>query len=206
MIAGKFSNVFVDLDKRINPLHLNPDMLVGCHIPNLITKPFDITKEYAQIIYNQTSSCLDKVFRKWDEKDGGLTEQCQQLAYVVLVELLVYQFASPVRRTETQDLLFTIHNFERFIDSPTLTGMATRTLKTKYGAGANSVSRTGAIICHTKQAKAVYHPFEDKVAAEDSAPEPATASTPLPLFKLLLLLLPSPLPQLPVLKVPQSRV
>ena len=159
-------------------------MLVGRYIPNLIAKPFDVTKEYAQIIYDQTSSPrLDKVLRKWDEEDWGSTEQRQQLAYVILVELLAYQFASPVRWIETQDLLFTVHDFERFIEigpSPTLTGMATRTLKAKYEAGDDSVSRTRAILCHAKHAKEVYYQFEDEVAAEDGGPEPVISSAPTP--------------------------
>lgn len=49
-----------------------------------------------------------------------------------LIELLSYQFASPVRWIETQDVLFKHFNFERLIElgpSPTLTGMASRTQK-----------------------------------------------------------------------------
>jgi fatty acid synthase subunit alpha len=175
------------LGKKINPVHLNPDMLVGRYIPNLIARPFEVTKEYAQIIYDQTSSPrLDKVLRKWDEEDWGSTEQRQQLAYVILVELLAYQFASPVRWIETQDLLFTVHDFERFIEigpSPTLTGMATRTLKAKYEAGDDSVSRTRVILCHAKHVKEVYYQFEDEAAVENSAPEPATSSAPAPVVQ-----------------------
>lgn len=158
-------------------------MLVGRYIPNLIARPFEVTREYAQIIYDQTSSpCLDKVLREWDKEGWGSAEQCQQLAYLILVELLAYQFASPVRWIETQDLLFTIHDFERFIEigpSPTLTGMATRTLKAKYEAGDDSVSRTRAILCHAKHTKEVYYQFDDEVATENT-PEPAATSTPAP--------------------------
>jgi len=161
-------------------------MLVGRYIPNLIAKPFEVTKDYAQIIYDQTSSPrLDKVLRKWDEENWGSTEQRQQLAYVILVELLAYQFASPVRWIETQDLLFSAHDFERFIEigpSPTLTGMATRTLKAKYEASDDSVSRIRAILCHAKHAKEVYYQFEDEVAADDSTSEPVTGSAPAPVI------------------------
>ena len=177
--------VFADLGKKINPLHLNPDMLVGRYIPNLIAKPFEVTKEYAQVIYDQTSSPrLDKVLRNWDEEGWGSVGQRQQLAYVILVELLAYQFASPVRWIETQDLLFTVHDFERFIEigpSPTLTGMATRTLKAKYEAGDDSVSRTRAILCHAKHTTEVYYQLEDEVVSGESTPEPASASAPAPL-------------------------
>jgi len=159
-------------------------MLVGRYIPNLIAKPFEVTKEYAQIIYDQTSSPrVDKVLRKWDQEGWGSVGQRQQLAYVILVELLAYQFASPVRWIETQDLLFTVHDFERFIEigpSPTLTGMATRTLKAKYEAGDDSVSRTRAILCHAKHTKEVYYQFEDEISSEGGASEQAITSAPAP--------------------------
>ncbi|KAF8753393.1 fatty acid synthase [Rhizoctonia solani] len=84
---------------------------------NLIAKPFEVTKEYAQIIYDQTSSPrLDKILSNWDRDDWGSPEQRQKLAYTILVELLAYQFASPVRWIQTQDLLFTYYNFERLIE------------------------------------------------------------------------------------------
>ncbi|KAE9396321.1 hypothetical protein BT96DRAFT_996816 [Gymnopus androsaceus JB14] len=60
------------LSKKIDPTHLNPDVLIGNYIPNLIAKPFDVSREYAQIIYDQTSSPrLGKVLRKWDEDKWG---------------------------------------------------------------------------------------------------------------------------------------
>jgi fatty acid synthase subunit alpha len=78
---------------------------------------------------------LDKVLKKWDQEKWAEPAQRQKLAYIILVELLAYQFASPVRWIETQDLLFAKFAFERLIEigpSPTLTGMAQRTLKAKY--------------------------------------------------------------------------
>ncbi|KAG2057424.1 hypothetical protein BDR06DRAFT_1005063 [Suillus hirtellus] len=58
------------LSKKINLSLLNLDMLIGKCIPNLVTKPFDITREYAQLIYDQMSSPhLDKVLKKWDHDD-----------------------------------------------------------------------------------------------------------------------------------------
>ncbi|CAL1716945.1 unnamed protein product [Somion occarium] len=177
------------LSKKINPSHLNPDMLVGKYVPNLIAKPFQVSKEYAQLIYDQTlSPRLDKVLRKWDQENWGAREQRQKLAYVILVELLAYQFASPVRWIETQDILFTQYQFERFVEigpSPTLTGMATRTLKAKYENQDNSVSRTRVILCHAKNQKEVYYQFEDEPeeaapteSAADASGAPAAAAAP----------------------------
>ncbi|EIW57289.1 fatty acid synthase [Trametes versicolor FP-101664 SS1] len=173
------------LSKKINPAHLNPDTLVGKYVPNLIAKPFEVTKEYAQLIYDQTlSPRLDKVLRKWDQDNWGSQEQRQKLAYIILVELLAYQFASPVRWIETQDILFTHYKFERFVEigpSPTLNGMATRTLKAKYETQDDSVTHRRAIFCHAKHTKDVYYQFEDEAEApaesssDDSSPAPAAA-------------------------------
>ncbi|KAF8312438.1 fatty acid synthase, partial [Clavulina sp. PMI_390] len=172
------------LSKKINSAHLNPDLLINKYIPNLIAKPFQVTKEYAQIIYDQTMSPrLDKVIKSWDEENWGAHAQRQKLAYTILVELLAYQFASPVRWIETQDLLFAHYKFERFIElgpGPTLTGMATRTLKAKYEVSDDSLNVTRAIFCHAKNQKEIYYQFEDEAAEEPAgeASEPAAASTP----------------------------
>ncbi|OBZ72637.1 Fatty acid synthase subunit beta [Grifola frondosa] len=171
------------LSKKINAAHLNPDTLVGKYVPNLVAKPFQVSKDYAQLIYDQTlSPRLDKVLRKWDQDQWGSVEHRQKLAYIILVELLAYQFASPVRWIETQDILFTHYGFERFIEigpSPTLTGMASRTLKAKYEVQDDSVSHARIILCHAKHTKEVYYQFEDELeapAADSSSVE--TSATP----------------------------
>ena len=82
---------------------------------SFLSKPFDISCEYAQIIYNQTSSPkLDKVLKKWEQDKWASAENHQKLAYIILVELLAYQFASPVCWIKTQDLLFTAFNISRY--------------------------------------------------------------------------------------------
>ena len=155
-------------------------MLIGKYVPNLVAKPFEVTREYAQMIYDQTSSPrLDKVLRHWDRDNWADYEHRQRLAYTILVELLAYQFASPVRWIETQDILFTHYNFERFIEigpSPTLTGMATRTLKAKYEAQDDSVSRNRIILCHSKNTKEIYYQYEDETVAEAPAESSETAA------------------------------
>ncbi len=175
---------WTDLSKKINAKHLNADFLVGKYIPNLVAKPFEVSREYAQIIYDQTSSpSLDKVLKKWDEEDWGSSAQRQLLAYTILVELLAYQFASPVRWIETQDRLFTDYSFERLIElgpSPTLTGMAIRTLKAKYEAADDSISRSRTILCHAKNAKEIYYQYEDEPdapAESDAISEPMAVTS-----------------------------
>jgi fatty acid synthase subunit alpha len=151
--------VSIDLSKKINPDTLNPDMLVGKYVPNLIAKPFAVSREYAQIIHDPTSSPrLDKVLQKWEEDNWGSSENRQMLAYVILVELLAYQFASPVRWIQTQDLLSTQFNFERPFEldpPPALAGMSSRALKAKCESSDGSVSRTSVILCCAKNTKEV---------------------------------------------------
>jgi fatty acid synthase subunit beta len=104
-------------------------MLIGEYIPNLIAKSFNISREYAQLIYDQTSSPrINKVLRQCNEENWARAAHRQKLAYIILVELLAYQFVSPVHWIETQDKLFMDFDFEQFVEvgpSPTLTGMVT---------------------------------------------------------------------------------
>ena len=101
----------------------------------------------------------------------------QELAHTLLVELLAYQFASPVRWIETQDVILAEKTTERIVEigpADTLGGMARRTLASKYEAydAAKSVQRQ--ILCYNKDAKEIYYdvdPVEDE-------PEPAASSAP----------------------------
>jgi fatty acid synthase subunit alpha len=61
---------------------------------------------------------------------------------------------------------------------PTLTGMATRTLKAKYEASDDSIGLTRVIYCHAKHPKEIYYQFEDEAAQPESGPESAAAPEP----------------------------
>ena len=152
------------MSKKINLATFRPELLEGRYIPNLIAEPYEISKRYAEKIYNQTMSPrLDKVLKAWDREDWGSTANRSKLGYIILVELLAYQFASPVRWIETQDLLFSKFAVERFIEfgpSPTLTGMAQRTLKLKYEQQDGSIGMRRQMLCIAKnQTEIYYHNF-----------------------------------------------
>lgn len=110
----------------------------------------------------------------------------QELAHTLLVELLAYQFASPVRWIETQDVILAEKTTERIVEigpADTLGVMAKRTLASKYEAydAAKSVQRQ--ILCYNKDAKEIYYdvdPVEDEPepAAGSSESAPATSSAP----------------------------
>ncbi|KAK4956438.1 beta subunit of fatty acid synthetase [Elasticomyces elasticus] len=108
----------------------------------------------------------------------------QELAHTLLVELLAYQFASPVRWIETQDVILGEKTTERIVEigpADTLGGMAKRTLAAKYEAydAARSVQRQ--ILCYNKDAKDIYYdvdPVEDEpVAAAAPTPSAGGASS-----------------------------
>lgn len=100
----------------------------------------------------------------------------QELAHTLLVELLAYQFASPVRWIETQDVFLAERTAERIVEigpADTLGVMAKRTLASKYEAydAAKSVQRQ--ILCYNKDAKEIYY----DVDVIEEEPEPAAASS-----------------------------
>lgn len=110
----------------------------------------------------------------------------QELAHTLLVELLAYQFASPVRWIETQDVILAEKTTERIVEigpADTLGVMAKRTLASKYEAydAAKSVQRQ--ILCYNKDAKEIYYdvdPVEDEPeapASSDSGPAPSASSS-----------------------------
>ena len=115
----------------------------------------------------------------------------QELAHTLLVELLAYQFASPVRWIETQDVILAEKMTERIVEigpADTLGVMAKRTLASKYEAydAAKSVQRQ--ILCYNKDAKEIYYdvdPVDDEPApaAVDSAPAASSSgSAPAPVM------------------------
>ncbi|BGP33270.1 fatty acid synthase alpha subunit Lsd1 [Rhodotorula toruloides] len=172
------------LSKKVNPAHFNADLLVGRYIPNLTAVHYEVSKEYAERIHTQTSSPrLNKILKAWDEERWGAPENRNKLGYAILIELLAYQFASPVRWIETQDILFRDFKFERLVElgpSPTLTGMATRTQKLKYEAHDSSVGIKRSIYCIAKHQKEIYYQFDDVAGEEAPAPAAAAPSAPAP--------------------------
>ncbi|TDH65379.1 hypothetical protein CCR75_002038 [Bremia lactucae] len=104
-------------------------LLVNRYIPNLVATPFSLKRSYFEEVYAATKSpYLEEVL---DPMQWELTSKAQ-LAHLLVVELLAYQFASPVQWIKTQALLFSEGGARRFVEigpAPTLTNMAIRTLQ-----------------------------------------------------------------------------
>lgn len=99
-------------------------------IPNVLAEQFNTSRKFAESLLQQTGSQpIAELLR--DAKWSDLT--ADKISYEFLVELLAFQFASPVRWIETQNLLFGALRTERLIEigpAPTLFTMAKRTLET----------------------------------------------------------------------------
>lgn len=103
----------------------------------------------------------------------------QELAHTLLVELLAYQFASPVRWIETQDVILAEQRSERIVEigpADTLGGMARRTLASKYEAYDAATSVQRQILCYNKDAKEIYYDVDPVEEEPESAAEAPAAS------------------------------
>lgn len=124
------------------PEDLDVDRLVGRYVPNLVARPFALTREFAESILEVVpSEPVSEVLGAWEEWSQSPVE----LARILLVELLAWQFASPVRWIETQDVLFRDPaegglGVEHLVEvglaaSPTLANLAAKTLLLPQHAG-----------------------------------------------------------------------
>ncbi|KAK9458205.1 3-oxoacyl-reductase [Dipodascopsis uninucleata] len=105
----------------------------------------------------------------------------QELAHILLIELLAYQFASPVRWIETQDVIFQDFKSERLVEigpSPTLAGMAQRTLKAKYESYDAALSLQRQVLCYSKDAKEIYYIPDPVIEDTPASSEPSTSAAP----------------------------
>ncbi|WP_024443487.1 type I polyketide synthase [Mycobacterium sp. UM_WGJ] len=169
--------------ERVMPRDQDPALIVGRYIPNLVPKPFTLDREFIQEIRDLVpAEPLDEVLADYDT---WRNEKPAELCRKVVIELLAWQFASPVRWIETQDLLFIEQaagglGVERFVEigvktAPTVAGLATNTLKLPEYAHSTvevlNAERDAAVLFATDT-----DPEPEEVVEEDSgagAPEGA---------------------------------
>ena len=108
--------------ERCLPPEIDPDVLTGRYIPNLYPVAFELTREYVSAVAQTADSeILRGLLADWERTPAP--EACRTL----LVELLAWQFASPVRWIETVDVLCQ-GQIERIVEvgvghAPTLTNL-----------------------------------------------------------------------------------
>ncbi|MCR8899540.1 DUF1729 domain-containing protein [Gordonia sp. GONU] len=174
--------------EELLPTDIDIDILIGRYIPNLVPRLFNLGRDFVEEIAALVpSDPLNAVLADWD----SWTAKPAELARVLLIELLAWQFASPVRWIETQDLLFSGPErnglgVQRFVEiglkgAPTLTGLANNTLKLDDYASATTevvnVERDSDVILAKD---AGHEPDEDEIdapaASADALAEAAPAA------------------------------
>ncbi|WP_313549448.1 fatty acid synthase subunit beta domain-containing protein, partial [Corynebacterium sp.] len=100
-LLGGVDNFRTHLDSLI-PQQVDLDVLRGRYIPNLVARPFELTREFVEAMAEVVDSkYVNDILADFDKA----IENPVQLGRTLLIELLAWQFASPVRWIETQDLL-----------------------------------------------------------------------------------------------------
>ncbi len=122
-------NAFRDHLDRLLPAEVDPEALVGRYIPNLTATQFALTREFVEQINEVVDSpIITKVLNNFDKQ----LKKPGKLARTLLMELLAWQFCSPVRWIETQDLVLGDLNVTRIVEvgvatAPTIANLAART-------------------------------------------------------------------------------
>jgi fatty acid synthase len=170
------------------PERIEPRLLVGRYVPNLVPQPFSIQRAYVETVRDHVGSdALTAVlgdFDRWERDPARLTR-------VLLVELLAWQFASPVRWIETQEILFAEPTrgglgVTRMIEvglgtAPTLANLASGTLALDRDGMAGVVVENFELHRLTVFALDDDHEFEPEPEIEqDAASDLATTAVPLP--------------------------
>ncbi|OFK65921.1 3-oxoacyl-ACP synthase [Corynebacterium sp. HMSC076G08] len=139
-LVGGVADFRAHLDALI-PQSIDLDVLVGRYIPNLVARPFALSREFVEAIAEVVDS--EPIAEILADFDGAMASPAR-LGRTLLIELLAWQFASPVRWIETQDLLLGKLEVERFIEvgvgtAPTLSNMLGQTLRLPQYAGSAGI-------------------------------------------------------------------
>lgn len=179
--------------ERVMPTDADPELLVGKYIPNLVPRPFTLDRDFIQEIRDLVpAEPLDEVLADYDT---WRNERPRELMRKIVIELLAWQFASPVRWIETQDLLFIEEaagglGVERFVEigvktAPTVAGLATNTLKLpEYSHSTTEVlnaERDAAVLFATDtdpEPEADEAPVAEAAPAAEAAAAPAAPAAP----------------------------
>ena len=172
--------------ERILPHDADASALIGRYIPNLVPRLFSLDRDFiAEIRDLVPAESLDEILADYDT---WITQRPGEVGRRVIIELLAWQFASPVRWIETQDLLFTEEaagglGVERFVEigvksAPTVAGLANNTLKLPEYAYSTvqvlNVERDAAVLFANDSDP---EPEPESEAAEESVPT-ATETAP----------------------------
>ncbi|AZA11986.1 type I polyketide synthase [Corynebacterium gerontici] len=174
------------LDSLI-PENVDLDVLVDHYVPNLVARPFELSEEFVESMLDVVDApVLHEIVRDFDQ----WSSQPVKLARTLLVELLAWQFASPVRWIETQDLLLRPESagglgIERFVEvgvanAPTLANLLAQTQALPQHRDAHveilnaERDRTVVFAADALQREVPETPEEEEQSTEQEAPQGVT--------------------------------
>ncbi|KAJ2489200.1 fatty acid synthase alpha subunit Lsd1 [Coemansia sp. RSA 2050] len=160
------------LREKIRPENIDYSLLHLRYIPNLTAVPFEVSREYFSLVYSVTMSpVVAGILDDWPDAALDGDDDIAQLAATLLVELLAYQFASPVQWIDTQDVLLSKLGVRRLVEigaSPVLSGIAVKALK------ASMLNSKRVEVLHVERDRdAIYY-----TQPSQEAPEPTSSALP----------------------------
>ena len=167
---------------RLLPDEVDPAALVGRYIPNLTATRFALTEEFVRRMAEVAES---KVLADILADFGAAAANPGRLARTLLVELLAWQFCSPVRWIETQDLVLDDLGVTRIIEvgvgtAPTIANLAARTAALPRHANRDvtvwNVERDRDLVFARDEVRAE---VEDAAEAAESVEETSVPAEPL---------------------------
>ncbi|KAJ2879371.1 fatty acid synthase alpha subunit Lsd1, partial [Coemansia aciculifera] len=171
------------LQEMVRPENIDYSALHLRYIPNLTAVPFEVSQQYFSLVHSITKSPVAaSVLDKWTDAAMDNDDDMARQVAILLVELLAYQFASPVQWIDTQDVLFGKLGVRRLVEigvSPVLSGMAIKTLKSEAfadkGVDVMHIERDRDAIYYTRQGQEVVEPTPSAIPAQPEQPTlPAT--------------------------------
>ncbi|KAJ2391410.1 fatty acid synthase alpha subunit Lsd1, partial [Coemansia sp. RSA 2611] len=173
------------LQDKIRPENINYSALHLRYVPNLTAVPFEVSQEYFSLVHSITQSPVAaSILDSWTDAALGSDDEVARLAVTLLVELLAYQFASPVQWIDTQDVLIGKLGVRRLVEvgvSPVLSGMAAKTLRSEAFADKRvdvlHVERDRDAIYYTQQRLEVSEPTSSVLPAQPEQPALPVATT-----------------------------
>ena len=172
-LVGGVDDFRAHLEELI-PTDVPATRLVGRYIPNLVARPFALDDDFLAAVEGVVDSPVIAKLRR--QRADGTALSDASLARTLLIELLAWQFASPVRWIETQELILGQLGVERFIEvgvaqSPTLANMLGQTLSARGNAPDGL-----EVLNVERDAERVF--ATDVVEAPDTAPDDAPNAVP----------------------------
>ncbi|KAJ2775579.1 fatty acid synthase alpha subunit Lsd1, partial [Coemansia linderi] len=123
------------LQGMIQPENINYPVLHLRYIPNVTAVPFEVSREYFTLVHSITQSPVAaSVLDSWTDAALDSDDDIARLAATLLVELLAYQFASPVQWIDAQNVLLGKLGVHRLVEvgaASILSDMIVKTLKSE---------------------------------------------------------------------------